>query len=157
MVAEIDYLHKDMITKVKIYKRNHKREPTVESLARMLGNTLYGRRFFPIYAFNLLCGLDPKGEGVVYGYDAIGSYDTLTYGCQGSGTEMGSPLLDNQFIGHNHLIKKTAQQPVEEVEAAAKDIINSIAERDIYTGDQVEIVVIRKDGVSVKRENIRRD
>jgi 20S proteasome alpha/beta subunit len=28
------------------------------------------------------------------------------------------------------------------VEEAAKDIINSIAERDIYTGDQVEIVQI---------------
>ena len=57
MVAEIDTLHKDLLTKVKIYKRNHKREPTVESMARVLGNTLYGRRFFPIYAFNLLCGL----------------------------------------------------------------------------------------------------
>ena len=45
----------------------------------------------------------------MYGYDAIGSYDCLTYGVQGSGTEMGAPLLDNQFIGHNHIIKKTAQ------------------------------------------------
>jgi len=43
------------------------------------------------------------------------------------------------------------------VEAAAKDIINSIAERDIYTGDQVEIVIITRNGVSVKREPIRRD
>ena len=157
MVAEIDTLHKDLLTKVKIYKRNHKREPTVDSLARVLGNTLYGRRFFPIYAFNLLCGLQENGEGIVFGYDAIGSYDTLTYGVQGSGQFMASPLLDNQFIGHNHIEKKTAQQPVEEVEAAAKDIINSVAERDIYTGDQVEIVVISKGGVTRKRENIRRD
>ena len=43
------------------------------------------------------------------------------------------------------------------MEAAAKDIINSIAERDIYTGDQVEIVIITRNGVSVKREAIRRD
>lgn len=95
MVAEIDYLHKDLITQVKIYKRKHKREPDVNSLARVLGNTLYRRRFFPIYSFNLLCGIGPNGEGVVYGYDAIGSYDDLTYGSQGSGTEMAAPLLDN--------------------------------------------------------------
>ena len=157
MVAEIDYLHKDLITKCRIYKREHKREPTVESLARILGNTLYGRRFFPIYAFNLLCGLQPNGEGVVFGYDAIGSYDTLTYGVQGSGTFMAAPLLDNQFIGHNKIAKQTAQQPVEEVEAAAKDIINSVAERDIYTGDFVEVIVITKNGITNKREPVRRD
>ena len=84
--TDIETLHKDMITKVKVYERRHKRSPDTESLAQLLGNTLYGRRFMPYYAFNLLCGLKKNGEGAVYGYDAIGSWDTLTYGVQGSGT-----------------------------------------------------------------------
>lgn len=86
MVADIEALHKNMLMRVKIYQRQHKKDPTTESLAQLLGNTLYGRRFMPFYAFNLLCGLDVKGEGCVYGYDAIGSYDKLTYGVQGSGS-----------------------------------------------------------------------
>ena len=85
MVADIDELHKVLITKVKIYERLHKKQPDTESMAQLLGHTLYGRRFMPFYAFNLLCGLNRSGEGVVYGYDAIGSYDTVSYGCQGSG------------------------------------------------------------------------
>ena len=105
MVADIETLHKNMITKVKIYERQHKRQPDTESLAQLLGNTLYGRRFMPYYAFNLLCGLDRSGKGVVYGYDAIGSFDALTYGVQGTGTSMASPLLDNQFVGHNRWSK----------------------------------------------------
>jgi len=80
MVADIETLHKNMITKVKIYERTHKKQPDTESLAQLLGNTLYGRRFMPFYSFNLLCGLDRSGKGVVYGYDAIGSFDSLTYG-----------------------------------------------------------------------------
>ena len=110
----------------------------------------------PYYAFNLLCGLDKDGQGCVYGYDAIGSFDKLTYGVQGSGTSMAAPLLDNQFVGHNHLTKVLADNR-KTVEDAAKDIINSIAERDIYTGDGVELCLIDKTGVSYKREAVRRD
>ena len=95
MVADIETLHKLLIAKITTYKLQNRREPSVESLAQLLGNTLYGRRFMPYYAFNLLCGIDQHGCGTVYGYDAIGSYDKLTYGVQGSGSQLGAPILDN--------------------------------------------------------------
>lgn len=157
MVADVDALHKLLITKVKIYRRDHNNNyPGTESLAELLMNTLYGRRFMPYYAFNLLCGLNKDGEGVIYGYDAIGSYSTLSYGVQGSGQEMASPLLDNQFVGHNMMEKKLATNE-QEVEEAAKDIMSSIAERDIYTGDAVELVKIKASGITTVREAMRRD
>jgi len=156
MVADIETLHKNLITRVKIYERQHRKLPDTESLAQLLGNTLYGRRFMPYYSFNLLCGLNREGAGVVYGYDAIGSFDALSYGVQGSGVSMASPLLDNQFVGHNHLVKKLADDR-QTVEDAAKDIINSIAERDIYTGDQVELCTVDAKGITYKRSPCRRD
>ena len=61
MVADIETLHKLLIAKVKTYERTFKKSPSIESLAQLLGNTLYGRRFMPYYAFNLLCGLDANG------------------------------------------------------------------------------------------------
>jgi len=95
MVADVETLHKNLITRIRTYVMSNKREPTTESIAQFLSNTLYGRRFMPYYAFNLLCGLDTKGEGCVFGYDAVGSYDKLTYGVQGSGSQLGAPILDN--------------------------------------------------------------
>jgi hypothetical protein len=54
-------------------------------------------------------------------------------------------------------LQKKLAQDKQTVEDDAKDIINSIAERDIYTGDQVELVMIDSTGVHFKREKIRRD
>ena len=70
---------------------------------------------------------------------------------------MGVPLLDNQFIGHNKLVKKVAQQTPDECEEIAKDVLNSIAERDIYTGDFVELTLVDTKGITVKKDKIRRD
>ena len=101
MVSDVETLQKNLLTRIKVYVQQNKREPDTECIAQLLSNTLYGRRFMPYYAFNLLCGLDRDGEGCVFGYDAVGSYDKLTYGVQGSGNSLGSPILDNQFVGHN--------------------------------------------------------
>ena len=86
MVADVETLHKNLQTRIKIYIMQNKKQPSAESIAQLLSNTLYGRRFMPFYAFNLLCGLDKTGKGIVFGYDAVGSYDALTYGVQGSGS-----------------------------------------------------------------------
>jgi len=38
-----------------------------------------------------------------------------------------------------------------------KDLFTSAAERDIYTGDCVEIQIITKDGVEIQRFDLRKD
>ena len=95
MVADVENLHKNLLMKVRQYKMMQKKEPSVESLAQLLSTTLYSRRFMPFYAFNLMCGINKDGRGVVYGYDAIGSYGEESYGAQGSGNSMGMTVLDN--------------------------------------------------------------
>ena len=156
MVTDIETLHKTLLYQVKKYKTQFGREPTAQSMAKLLSNTLYSRRFMPYYSFNLLCGIDEEGKGVVYGYDAIGSFDKLTYGVQGSGNSLGAPILDNQFKGHNFIQKELATDRQEAIDTA-KDMINGIAERDIYTGDGIEIWVLDKDGVHLDKAPLRRD
>lgn len=56
-------------------------------MAQSLSNTLYGKRFFPFYTFNILAGLDADGTGAVYSYDAVGSYERTGYAAQGTGKQ----------------------------------------------------------------------
>eukprot|EP00824_Muranothrix_gubernata_P016321 TRINITY_DN33875_c0_g1_i1.p1 TRINITY_DN33875_c0_g1~~TRINITY_DN33875_c0_g1_i1.p1 ORF type:complete len:247 (+),score=46.12 TRINITY_DN33875_c0_g1_i1:14-754(+) len=156
MKTDIARLHKMLKHHITTYKQKYQEEPSTEALAQLLSNTLYYRRFFPYYTFNLLVGLKEDGTGGVYGYDAIGSYDKIMYGAQGSGQELLIPVLDSQLKGHNHLVP---EYPTDSsfVTNMVKDVMNSCAERDIHTGDAVEIMVITKTGVTTVKEKLRSD
>lgn len=124
----------------------------------MLSKTLYGRRFFPFYTFNLVAGLDKNGKGVVYGYDAIGSYGSDKAMAQGSGAHMILPFLDAEVSGYNNPnhSKKAPMTPERAVELVY-DAFRSAAERDIYTGDKLEIIVLTKEGAKKEWKQLRRD
>jgi 20S proteasome subunit beta 6 len=81
--------------RAQMYRHDNGCSPSIGSLAQLLMNTLYGRRFFPYYAFCLLGGIDANGKGVLYSYDAVGSHDNVTRGAMGSGGQLMIPLLDN--------------------------------------------------------------
>lgn len=108
MVADVQGLRQNLDEKLKVYEGKMDRRPNLSSMSMLLskqtksnqkGRTLYGRRFFPFYTFNLLAGLDEHGEPWVMSYDALGSYETSKVGCSGSGVHLMAPMLDNQFRG----------------------------------------------------------
>lgn len=158
MFADFCELQKVLKAKLENYDYKIERQATTEGIANLLSKTLYGRRFFPYYTFNLVAGLDKEGKGVVYGYDAIGSYDSGPALAQGSGAHMILPFLDAECIGYNNpnhdkkpaLTEETA---VELVERAFR----GVAERDIYTGDKLEIMILNKEGSKTVWRQLRKD
>lgn len=92
---DVVHLRGNLSIRAQMYEHDNGSAPTTANLAQLLSNTLYGRRFFPMYAFCLLAGLDEEGKGAVYSYDAIGSYQRLSRGAMGSGGHLIIPLLDN--------------------------------------------------------------
>ena len=71
-MADAVTLKKTLKARCQSYEFQNDKEMGCVSFAQMLSNTLYYRRFFPYYTFNIVAGLDAEGKGAVFTYDAVG-------------------------------------------------------------------------------------
>jgi len=149
-------LNKVLQAHVTKYQRTQGVDMSAPALAQLLSVTLYYRRFFPYYAFCMVGGVDEEGKGAVYGYDAVGSFKRDDYGCMGSGQNFIMPLLDN-LIGHKNRLDEKRVLSAEEVVSIVKELFIVATERDIHTGDAVEIKVIRKEGITTEIFQLKKD
>merc|ERR1739845_332122 len=96
-----------------------------------------------------LCGVNAKGEGLCYNYDAIGSFESVPYTTGGSGSALAHPVVDAMVAEYNKVDAMKRKEPltVQQLDELCRDVMSSTGERDIYTGDATEIFIITKGGV----------
>lgn len=152
--GDITTLQKLLTAKSTQYEHQHGEGMRPHAVAQSLANTLYGRRFFPYYTWNVLAGLDENGVGVVYSYDPVGNYERVRVSVTGSGESLIQPLLDNQLERQHQALG--AKPPPLSIDLSLDDAIDlvkdafvSAGERDIRTGDSVEICIITAEGVRI--------
>jgi 20S proteasome subunit beta 6 len=98
------------------------------------------------------------GHGWSYGYDALGSQEKVRTVCSGTGQTLLQPVLDNQ-VEHRQMSEDAIKEELSLTPCVelVKDAFASAGERDIYTGDTVEIFKITAKGVEVEKFELRRD
>jgi 20S proteasome subunit beta 6 len=144
-------LHRVLGVRIDTYRHQHDADMSPTAVAQMLSNTLYGRRMFPYYSFNVVAGIDPlTQQGCVFTYDAVGSFERVEYAAQGAGQKLIIPLLDD-LIGKKNRTDAKQKLTAEEAVEMCKEAFVTAGERDINTGDAVEIFIIRR-GAGVTRE-----
>jgi len=157
MQADHKTLHKILSSRMTTYHHTHRKPMSTTAIAQMLSSTLYYKRFFPYYTFNVVGGVDENGVGCVFSYDAVGSFERVTYASSGSGQTLIQPFLDNQVALKNQPNRPVQDLTEDELLQFVKDTMMSAGERDIYTGDYVDIAIINKKGIRFEKFNLKLD
>ena len=135
LVADMQLLSLQIKALAKIRKMEIKRDVPPNSIAKMMSNLMYERRFFPLLTQVIVGGLVDKP--LIYTLDPLGSVLPDEYAAVGTGAEMALGVLDQSY--KEKLTEKEA------VELAIKSV-RSATMRDSFSGDGIDILVINKQG-----------
>ncbi|MDH3278112.1 MAG: proteasome subunit beta [Nitrosopumilus sp.] len=143
LVADMQILSLQIAALAKIRKMELKRDVPPNSVAKMMSNMMYERRYFPLLTQVIVGGVVDRP--ILYTLDPLGSVLPDEYAAVGTGAEMALGVLDPQF-----------KENMSESEAVdlAKKAVRSAALRDSASGDGVDIMVITKDGIKETTEKI---
>jgi proteasome beta subunit len=135
LVADMQILSLQISALAKIRKMEIKREIPPNSIAKMMSNMMYERRFFPLLTQVIVGGAIDKP--VIFTLDPLGSVLPDEYAAVGTGAEMALGVLDPQFKE-----KMTEKEAIE----LAKKAVKSATLRDSFSGDGIDFLVITKTG-----------
>eukprot|EP00210_Caulerpa_lentillifera_P007537 g7200.t1 len=159
--GDIKTVHKQFQARHVMYQHQHNRSMSCPAMAQLISNNLYFRRFFPYYTSTICAGLDENGKGAVFNYDVIGSMERVSCSCAGTGESLVQPVLDTQLKAGNSLLTTTTgvlnNLTLEECLDLVKDAFVAAGERDIYTGDSVEIHIMTQAGITIDRLELKKD
>jgi proteasome beta subunit len=137
-VGDAQMLIRYIKAEAKLYELKNKRKPTMKALSTLLAHILYSgkNQFFPYYVQFLLGGSDSKGFSLlVLGPDGAKLEDKFI--ATGSGSVFAYGLLQEHY--------DSSMKMSDAIRVAVK-AVNVAIERDIATGEGIDVVVISKDG-----------
>ncbi len=135
LVADMQILSLQISALAKIRKMEIKREIPPNTIAKMMSNMMYERRFFPLLTQVIVGGVVDKPA--IYTLDPLGSVLPDDYAAVGTGAETALGVLDPQF--KENMTEKDA------IELAKKAIKSAIL-RDSFSGDGIDILIINSEG-----------
>ena len=143
LVADMQILSLQIAALAKIRRMEIKRDVPPNTVAKMMSNMMYERRFFPLLTQVIVGGL--VGKPTIYTLDPLGSVLPDDYAAVGTGAEMALGVLDPQY-------KKDLTE-AQAVDLAVKSV-RAASMRDSASGDNIDVLVMNKDGAKETTQNI---
>ncbi len=143
LVADMQILSLQIAALAKIRKMEIKRDVPPNTIAKMMSNMMYERRFFPLLTQVIVGGVVDKP--VIYTLDPLGSVLPDDYAAVGTGAETALGVLDPQF--KENMTEKDAIE-------LAKKAVKSATLRDSFSGDGIDVLIINSKGIKEFSEKL---
>jgi len=144
LVADMQILSLQISALAKIRKMEIKRDVPPNTIAKMMSNMMYERRYFPLLTQVIVGGVVDKP--IMYTLDPLGSVLPDKYAAVGTGAEMALGVLDPQYKEN-----MTKDEAID----LAKRAVRSAALRDSASGDGLDVLVITSAGTEEFTEEIK--
>ena len=137
-VADALYLVDILRAETTIYQLAHDDKPIlVKSAGKLLSNILYQNKMFPFQVGLILGGVTEEEGPVILNISAYGSILKSKFVSVGSGSGYAYGVLEAKF--EENLTIKAGKEII-------KKAITSSIIRDMYSGNGIDLVVIKKEG-----------
>ncbi len=140
LTSDYQMLVNRLQAQIKLYELNQKKKISVKALSKMVANTLYSRRFSPLFVQTVIVGYDGDGPSL-YTLDMGGSLIPDEFTATGSGTRTAYGVLEKDY---------KEGITVQEAEEVAVQAVKAGISRDAQSGGAIRIMTVTEDGVTEK-------
>lgn len=138
LIGDMQILAREVEAQANLFSMDVGRKITVRSVAKLMANILFNRRYAPLITQTIVGGLDEEGA-TLYVLDVLGSLIPDKYAAVGSGTEVAIGVIEE---GYKDTLK------VKEAKELVTRAIKSAISRDSMSGDGIDFIIITKEGIA---------
>lgn len=138
LIGDMQILAREVEAQANLFSMDVGRKITVRSVAKLMANILFNRRYAPLITQTIVGGLDEEGA-TLYVLDVLGSLIPDKYAAVGSGTELAIGVIEE---GYKDTLK------VKEAKELVTRAIKSAISRDSMSGDGIDFIIITKEGIA---------
>ncbi|WP_152040929.1 archaeal proteasome endopeptidase complex subunit beta [Salinigranum salinum] len=138
-VSAAQSLIRSLKAEVSLYESRRGEDMTMQALSTLTANFLRSGAFLIVQP--ILGGVDDEGSHI-YSIDPLGGTTEEEYTVTGSGSQYALGVLEQEYSG---------ELSIEEAKTVAARAIKSAVERDLASGNGINVAVVTDEGVEVTR------
>lgn len=142
IVADMQILTREVSAYLSLYSYEREQSVMVRTAAKLMGSTLFERRYFPYITQTIVGGVDESGAKL-FVLDPLGSVIEDKFTAVGSGSEIAMGLLETEY---------KEGMSVEDGKSLVRKAVKAASARDIGSGEGIDMLIITNNGIREEQE-----